>query len=292
MSNHAIAEENELSVLKVTHVFGHTRRTEVARAIWSKSSARMADKMAQRTVRRLIDNRQLVDTPNTLGGHSLILARSGAARLRDCGIDAHQGGDMSSIMGPQFFHRTLGTCYLIHRQTQGHTVYGEHAIAIGQSFVGRQELERRFGKVPDGLVLVSARDHEHIPGRMLAEWVEVESSRKSFHELSRVLDVAWQLGGWLDDAQTVILDRVVFVYDQRQAHEQAIIQALQRYLPTQPPGNTRELLASVALARCRIRSPLIWGGCEEIDGRMLLDAGKLRMKAANDPFSTYPTDAA
>jgi hypothetical protein len=231
--------------------------------------------MAQRTVRRLTRKKQLVDVPNILEGRSLVLAANGAARLRACGIDARRGVDMSSIMGVQFAHRMLGTCYLIDREVRGHHSFGEHAIANGQAPVSRDELERRFHKVPDGLVLLPAIDRGYAHGGLVADWIEVESARKSYKELSRILALVWQTGGWLDDSRSIVLDRVVFVYA-RQHHEEAISKALARYMLAHPPGDLRQLLSGIAFARCKTSTPLVWHGCDEVDGNALLDAGKLR----------------
>lgn len=277
-SNRATADENELSVLKLTHDFGHVRRAEVARAIWPTSSTRMAEKMTQRTVRRLLGKSQLGEVPNILGGLSLILTKSGAARLREWDIDARQGGDMSSITGPQFYHRMLGTCYLIERQIRGHTSYGEHAIASGRAPARQDELERRFKKLPDGLVLVPGVERGYARGGLVAEWIEVESSRKPYQELRRILDVGWECGAFLDDARTIMLDRVVFVYNGRQGHEHPIAKALEQYILARRPDVPSVFLSSIALARCDIRTPLVWRGHEEIDSKVLLSAKKLPAK--------------
>lgn len=237
----------------------------------------MPTKMAQRTVRRLTRKNQLVDVPNILEGRSLLLAKNGAARLRAWGIDARRGGDMSSIMGAQFAHRMLGTCYLIHREVQGHNSFGEHAIANGQAPVSRHELERRFHRIPDGLVFSPASDRGYAHSCPVVDWIEVESARKSYKELSRILALVWQSGVWLDDSETAMLDRVVFVYDQRQHHEKTISKALERYMLAHPPGDRRLLLSSIAFARCKISTPLVWHGCEEVDGNTLLDTGDLRV---------------
>jgi hypothetical protein len=274
-SNSAVAEENELSVLKLAHEYGHVRRTEVARAIWPESSTGMSEKMTQRTVRRLLGRSQLSEIANTLGGLSLILAKRGAARLREWGVDARQGCDMSSVTGPQFYHRMLGTCYLIERQVRGHTSFGEHAMATGQAPVSMRELERRFKKVPDGLVLLPEAERGYAGRGQIADWVEVESSRKPYQELRRILDVAWQSGVFLDDAQTIMLDRVVFVYNERQGHEESITKAVEKYILASRPDSPSVFLSGISLARCKIRTPLVWCGHEEIDGNTLLSEVEL-----------------
>ena len=277
-SSRAIAENYELSVLNLVHDFGHVRRPEVARAIWPASSSRMSEKMTQRTVRRLLDRRQLAEIPNILGSLSLILTKGGAARLREWGVDARQGCDMSSITGPQFYHRMLGTCYLIERQLLGHTVHGEYAIASGRAPVRPSELESRFEKLPDGLVLVPRVERGYVSGKPVADWIEVESSRKPYQELRRILDVAWQAGAFMDDARTIVLDRVVFVYNERQRHELSIARALEKYTLDHRQEGGKTFLSSIVFVRCNIRTPLIWRGHEEIADSTLLSAGNLSEK--------------
>src|SRR5712691_11465640 len=98
---------------------------------------------------------------------------------------------------------------LCKRQVQGHISYGEHAIASGLAPVSRRELEHRFLKVPDGLVLLPGDERGYAHGGLICDWIEVEWSRKPYQELKRILDVVWQSGAWLDDSHTVMLDRVV-----------------------------------------------------------------------------------
>lgn len=282
-SSRATAENYELGVLNLTHDFGHVRRPEVARVIWPVSSPRMSEKMTQRTVRRLLDRSQLTEIPNILGGLSLVLTKGGATRLREWGIDARHGCDMPSITGPQFYHRMLGTCYLIERQIRGHTAYGEHAIARGRAPVRQGELERRFRKLPDGLVLVPGVERGFAHGGLVADWIEVESSRKPYQELRRILDVAWQVGVFIDDARTIVLDRVVFVYNGRQGHEQPILKALEQYILAHRPDVPSVFLSGIALARCNIRTPLVWHGHEEIDGNTLLRAEASRGDSKGNP---------
>lgn len=69
--------------------------------------------------------------------------------------------------GPQFCHRMLGTCYLIQRQVRGHTSFGEHLMATGQAPVSVRELECRFQKVPDGLVLLPGAERGYAGGRQI-----------------------------------------------------------------------------------------------------------------------------
>lgn len=267
-----IAEQNELSVLELVRNYGHVRRSEIARAVWPRSSALSARIMAQRTVSRVLAKSQLLERPNALGGVSLVLGARGASRLRDVGIDAQDGLDLSSVAGPQFFHRTLGTRYLIERAAAGARSYGEYALSKGWAPVGRGELIERFSKLPDGIVTVEGPERGYDKSVSAADWLEVESSFKSPEELDRIFSLAWNAGTWLDAGERVLLDRVLFVYDARQRHESAILSALGRYLRTHPVQNAAEILSSIVLVRCDIGLPLVWKGCTELTAHELLRA--------------------
>jgi hypothetical protein len=260
-----VADDNEMTVLVCVRFYGHLRRSEVARAVWPQSSPASARIMAQRTVKRMLKKGYLIERPNALGGMSLILAAKGVAKLRDAGLEAQEGYDLTSVTGPQFFHRTVGTRYLIERHSQGHRPYGEYAISKGWAPVGKLELAERFGKIPDGLVTVPGPDRGYAQHIVAADWVEVESSYKPEDELDRIFSVAWQVGSWLNTAETVMLDRVLFVYDIRQRHESMILNSLKRYLREHPVHNPEEILQSIALVRCELDPPLVWRGHEELD---------------------------
>jgi hypothetical protein len=75
---------------------------------------------------------------------------------------------------------------------------------------------------------------------------------------------------FLNNVESGILSRLVFVYDSRTNHERAIATALRRYLLAhRPPYGDAVFLAHIALARCKVRSPLIWDGYEEISAATL-----------------------
>jgi hypothetical protein len=90
--------------------------------------------------------------------------------------------------------------------------------------------------------------------------------------------VGWECGAFLDDAQTIMLDRVVFVYNGRQGHEHSIAKALEQYIVARRPDVPSVVLSSIALAHCDIRTPLVWRGHKEIDSNILLNTRKLPAK--------------
>lgn len=223
--------------------------------------------MSFRTVRRLIESGHLHDRPNSLGGRSLVLTARGAGLLRSHGIDAQQGLSISSVCGPHFYHRTIGTRYLIERLAQGHDAHGEYALATERTSITRTELRERFGKIPDGLVLVPGHERGYPANVQAADWIEVESSFKPRQELFKIFDVAWKVGSWLDGAESVLLDRVLFVYDESQRHESSILASLERYRAKHLA--TESVLASIAFVRCKLSLPLVWHGHWELTYREL-----------------------
>lgn len=269
--NRLVAEQNEFAVLKVVRDFGHLRRIEIARGVWPRSSIDVAFKMAKRTVRRLLDKGMLQEKANSLGGRSLVLASRGAQHLRAHGLDAQDGYELSSVTGPHFFHRTLGTRYLLERAAQGERVFGEYALQKNFGPVGRSELGDRFEKLPDGIVLTPGSKRGYDSKVIAADWIEVESSYKPENELGKIFRIAWQVGSWLNTAETLLLDRVLFVYDSRDRHENAILSSLQRYLAKHPAANP-DLLSSIVLVRCEIGIPLVWKTFAEYDSAQLLKA--------------------
>jgi len=269
--NRFVAEQNDLAVLKLLRDFGHLRRSEIARGVWPNSSNAVAMKMANRTVHRLREKGYIQEKPNSLGGRSLVLAARGATWLQLHGVEAHDGYELSSVAGPHFYHRTLGTRYLLERAARGHKVFGEYALQKGFGPIGRGELNERFKKLPDGIVLAPGSERGYDSNVIAADWVEVESSYKPEQELSKIFAIAWSVGSWLNAAETLLLDRVLFIYNSRQRHENTILRALQHYLEKHPATNP-DLLSSIVLVRCQVGLPLVWEGFQELDSAHLLKA--------------------
>jgi hypothetical protein len=273
LDGRAVALQNELSVLKAVRQYGHLRRVEIARIVWPKSSKHSARLMSERKVKLMLSQGLLAERPNALGGRSLILTHKGVARLRENSLDAQDGYDLSSVDGAQFYHRTVGTCYLIERGVLGHTPLSEYTLSRISKPIGRAELAERFHKVPDGIVLVPGKDRGYDGSVVAADWIEVESSFKSDEEIARILEIAWKAGSYLNVAETVFLDRVVFVYNDKQRHETSILNSLRRYLRENPIDNRDGILNSIMFVRCSIDIPLVFRGYEE-----LLAPALLRMK--------------
>ncbi len=130
--------------------FGHARVVELARAGWP--TARYGEQVCRRTVQRLLRQGLLRERRNPLGSKSLCLSRPGAAWLELRGIKAQQTLELSSVAGPTFFHRTMGTRYLIERQVAGCQVAGEYLILRRQLPFSIDELTKVLQRLPDGLL--------------------------------------------------------------------------------------------------------------------------------------------
>jgi hypothetical protein len=288
----SIADRNEVEVLKAVRYFGHLRRTEVARAVWPRSSHRSAYLMAHRTVKRMLTKSYLLERANTLGGLSLVLASRGVARLRELDISAVEGYDMSSISGPQFFHRTVGTCFLIDRSRNDEVVFGEYAINRSWAPLKLDELKRVFQKIPDGLALVSGNARGYSEGFRALDWIEVESAFKQEAELLKVIKLGLRLPEVVAPASSLVLDQVVFVYDTRQGHEARILRTLRAYLRDHPEFNSQERLTHIVFARAHIDVPLLWHGVSEHTAWELLNsAGGAVSASTGDSLAAEPLEA-
>jgi hypothetical protein len=239
-------------------------------------------KIARRVVRRLLEDGLILERANSLAGHSLVLSNRGALRLQAIEVEARSGYDLSNVAGPQFFHRTLGTCYLLERAALGDEVCGEYAINTGRGLVGRNELSERFSKVPDGLITVPGQARGIDPAFRAADWLEVESSYKRGADLDRIWGVAYRVGEYLNVCETVVLDRVIIVYDATQRHERMLLNHVERYLREHPVSNTEAILDSIVLVSCNIALPLVFKGYTERTALDLLSASRHRRCRASD----------
>jgi hypothetical protein len=261
--NRLVACQNDFAVLKLIHEFGHLRRSEIGRGVWPRSPPTYALKITRRVVRRLLERRLLLERLNGLGGHSLVLSSRGAHRLQEIDVIAQNGYDLSNVLGPQFFHRTLGTCYLIERASLGEKVYGEYSIITGRGLIGRGELSQRFGKIPDGLITVPGSTRGLDASLRAADWLEVESSYKRGADLDRIFRTLYRVGQFLDLRETVVLDRVLFLYNATQRHERMLLAHIQRYLREHPVANAEAILDSLVFVSCDIGLPLVFRGYTE-----------------------------
>lgn len=266
----AVALDNEMRVLTAVRNFGHLRRQEIAMACWPKTSFGSSKEMANRTVRRLLEQGSLIERANSLGGHSLILGAKGVSRLISMDVSAQSGYELS-FDGPQFFHRTLGTCYLLEKAKHDHEVYGEYAILKGWSPISRDYVRHRYGKVPDGLIMYSAEAMgiQAEEDLMLADWVEVESAFKSYEEVKKALSILLK-SPLLNEAENVTLNKLVFVFDQRQRHDRQLLRYIQKFLKEVPDIEPELLTRNIVFASCAVEVPFTWYGASEVTVDLLL----------------------
>ncbi len=266
-----VAAQNDLRVLEAVYHFGHLRRTEVAAAAWPESEPRSAYVMACRTTKRLLRNELLEQNLNSLGGYSFTLTAKGAALLRNYGHNDAQTGRELAFDGPQFYHRTLGTCYLLEKASRSVEVFGEQALRRRSSPLPRDFALTQFGKHPDGLIVY---DHNvGLPDELMrpADWVEVESALKPYEEVAKALSL-FKKSPLLNQAGSLTLENLVFLYNSQQSHEKRLLRFIDRFL-REDPNLSRELICSaIRMVRAKVSPPLTWHGVEEFTAWELLQA--------------------
>lgn len=188
-----IAREREGRLLRALTRFGFLRTRDCAalRAVWSSGAsgeptlkapvATASDvRMAQRTLRRLADARQVLRGKAPDGSVIYALSEAGARRLQQSGVPAVSGKDLiRSFSTAHFRHRTIANEIAICGILAGYRVSTEREIAQDRWLGG---VDGIAGKKPD--VLLRGAD-----GRV---WLcEVERSRKNAKEYAKLLK-------WLD----------------------------------------------------------------------------------------------
>lgn len=272
----AVADENEVKVLRAVRHFGHLRRQEIAMAGWPKSSAKSAYIMAWRTVNRLLKNGLLLERQNSLGGRSLVLGSRGVARLRDLDIQSHEGYELA-FDGPQFFHRTLGTAYLLEKARNGDEVFGEYAILRGWSPLSREYTSERFRKIPDGLIVNSGASQGLREGFRVADWIEVESAFKQYDEIKKALSILTKDSTLTQDGN-ISLNKLVFVFDSRQRHDRQILRYIKKFLKENPHLSEELVMREIILARCFVDVPFTWHGVQEVSAWDVVSTGSVAVE--------------
>ena len=173
-----LGQHNMLVALLALHLFGHVRRTELMHLLWPDQSAESRNVSASRLFKRMEDAGLIDRKLNGLGSISYVLSLKGA-RIASPHVPevVSSGAPIRGMQGGTFFHRTLGTAWLIRKLLEGLDVYGEYALGANTHPYRQADLRRKYGKLPDGLIL---RPHDNSDGSqiLLADWLEVESSHK------------------------------------------------------------------------------------------------------------------
>lgn len=215
----AIARLNEIRVLRSLTRFGWLRTRDIAFLCWTQWSPKPAAafqlvhlypresalRMAQRTLKRLVQQHRVLVSKAPNGSVVYTLAEAGARTLRELGYQAQSGKDLARGFSTAFFrHRCIANEIAIAAITQGFRICTEREIAQGAWFGGLQGIE---GKRPDVVVRDSAQ----------VIFCEVEKSRKNKTEYQALLVwlakmmAAQAAGGVTCGAENIVLAKVIFV---------------------------------------------------------------------------------
>lgn len=187
-----VATENEARILRALHRFGWLRTRDLAALLWCTPwqkrpiaapnfehvvASASGLRMAQYTLRRMTNMRQVLRGRGPDGSVLYALSEAGARRLRQIGVPAVSGKDIvRSFSSAHFRHRAVANEVAIAGITQGFRVATEREIAQDRWFGGASGIA---GKKPDVLL--------HDRGNIT--WVEVEKSAKWKADFERL--VVW-----------------------------------------------------------------------------------------------------
>jgi uncharacterized protein (DUF1697 family) len=241
---------NRLRALQTLAEHGHLRCADLA-TCWP--DAKYAQQMAQRTVRTLLASGDILARRNAHGGLSYVLTRLGAAALEVRGINARHGLDLASVSGPTFTHNALTARWCLHKRTEGFQTFTEYALMNNPAPVNAQQLLRRYGKLPDAVLV---RD-EHL-------WlVETESAPKSTQELLRIVALAEHVGYRVHPELPHVLAGLFVVFDDSLNHGKRIAKAAAVRWGRYEAADQATLAGRITLARVSLGLPLVWRGCRE-----------------------------
>jgi hypothetical protein len=158
-----------------------------------------------------------------------------------------------SVAGPTFTHNALTARWCLHKRSQGFEAFTEYALQNGQAPVSAQQLLKRFGKLPDAVL---------VRGERL--WlVETESAPKSGQELLRIVALVEQVGRKVHAEMPHVLAGLVVVFDGEQNHGSRIARAARERWQRLGPADQAALASRITLSRVDLGLPLVWRGCED-----------------------------
>lgn len=192
-----LARRNELKILKMLHRLGWARSREAA-CLWLPSRSTppkrgfdpepvhvpgSALRMAQRTIRRLKEQRLVFTHIGPDGSHLYALTEGGARVLQGMGIPAASGKDWLHRFSPtQYHHRRLANELAILAMLQGYRIRTDREIAQGLGIGGMEGVQGKRGDM-------TARSGKTI------FWGEVVRSRVNSRDYAHLL--AWIGGLWV-----------------------------------------------------------------------------------------------
>jgi hypothetical protein len=181
-----VARDNDLRLLRALHRFGWLRTRDLAALVWQRWAAKphagrpslqppmftpSGLRMAQRTLRRLLQGRLVLQARGPDGSLTFSLAEGGARLLQAHGVKAVTGKDlMRSFSTSHFRHRCISNEVAIGAIVEGFRVATEREISRGLWLGGEQGIA---GKRPDVFIRGAS-----------AWWIEVERSRKNSKDYS------------------------------------------------------------------------------------------------------------
>lgn len=172
-SGRRIALNNELQSLYWLHRFGGLLSRQLSALVWPGAAQGL--RMAQRTLHRLVVQKDVLRRPLRTGGNIYVLGEAGARRLQDRGIQANTRGTRD-LSWAKPFHRVLANDIAIDALNEGNAVWTEFEIQRGAG-----PFRELFGHIPDVLI---CQGPENSPA---LAWIEVENAAKSQARLSRLL---------------------------------------------------------------------------------------------------------
>lgn len=194
-----VARENEQRCLRALHRFGWLRTRDLAALCWRRWASRpsgppgvgptpptaSAVRMAQRTMRRLLDSHMVIKGQGPDGSVIYAVSERGARVLKDAGVTANSGKDLVRGFSAAYYrHRLISNQVAISGIVQGFRVSTEREIAQGRWLGGEAGI---LGKRPDVLLRNGSQ----------LFFVEVEKSRKNAKDYKALL--VW-LGSVLQDS--------------------------------------------------------------------------------------------
>lgn len=275
---HAQAAANLYRALVAVHLFGHIRHAELARLVWPEATADTRATAASRFFKKLVTQKYLVKRLNSMGTYSYVLGLRGAMYVgRHLKEGSREGTRISGVQGRGFFHRTLGSAWMVEQLLAGKDVHTEFSVNSGRYAITRQALAARWGKLPDGLVVREELDENGKVLHYLVDWLEVESTHKGLKERSRVMDMIWVLGRPLLDNLPFYLDRLILLYTADSGHEAMLVQsAITRWRQDgHQIDDPKALLGSVLLVAADVSAPLSIRGFNEQDLYTLMQRSDL-----------------
>lgn len=184
-----LARRNEVKVLRALHRFGWLRTRDLATLVWQPWAAKAeglpdltpcrpaasALRMAQRTLKRMRQQRQVLKATGPDGGPLYALAEAGARDLRELGIGADSGKDLlRTFSASHYRHRCIANSLAISAIRQGYKVSTEREISRGLWPGGDGGIA---GKKPDALLRSGTQWY----------WLEVERSARNVRDRDMLL---------------------------------------------------------------------------------------------------------